>query len=104
MARSSGTPEERAAAQTRRRFARRQWSRRWLAWKYVVGALVLVAQVDHVEVVTVDQISLELKNGKTVRWGSAAQSEEKAQVLVALLRQDAQVYDVSVPGTPTTSN
>src|SRR3954454_9895632 len=32
-------------ARTRRRFARRQWGRRWLAWKYVVAAAVLVAVV-----------------------------------------------------------
>lgn len=248
MARSSLTAEERAALQTRRRFARRQWARRWLAWKYVVAALLLVvlvgggvyavyfsdalaadgvvvtgestltddqvrdvarvelgdplaridlesvrrrveslpvvksadvsrqwphdvlieveertavavveiagslrgldaegivfgtyrqppdglprvrttastsgdalreaalvvaalpselaARVDHVEVLTVDQITLELAEGRTVRWGSSAQSEEKAAVLEALLRQEAQVYDVSVPGSPTTS-
>lgn len=71
----------------------------------VVAALPadLVARVDHVEVATVDQISLELRNGTTVRWGSAAQSEEKARVLAVLLRQDAEVYDVSVPAAPTTS-
>ena len=28
---------------TRRRFARRQWARRWLTWRYVVAVLVLVA-------------------------------------------------------------
>src|SRR3954447_1072508 len=32
-------------ARTRRRFARRQWARRWLAWKYVVAAVVLVLLV-----------------------------------------------------------
>jgi cell division protein FtsQ len=71
----------------------------------VVAALPseLAALVDHVEVFTVDQISLDLKDGRKVRWGSSAQSEEKAAVLEALLRQDAQVYDVSVPGNPTTS-
>ena len=63
----------------------------------------LAALVDHVEVFTVDQISLDLKDGRKVRWGSSAQSEEKAEVLEVLLRQDAQVYDVSVPGSPTTS-
>jgi cell division protein FtsQ len=248
MARTAHTPEERAALQTRRRFARRQWARRWLAWKYVVAALLLVvlvgggsyavffsdalaadgvevtgertltddqvrevaqvplgdplarvdldaiqrrveslpvvksaevsrqwphdvlieveertavavveiagslrgldaegivfgtyreapdglprvrttattsgdalreaalvvaalpsdlaARVNHVEVLTVDQIALELKDGRRVRWGSSAQSDEKAKVLEALLLQDAQVYDVSVPGNPTTS-
>lgn len=28
---------------TRRRFARRQWARRWLTWRYVLGVLLVVA-------------------------------------------------------------
>ena len=32
-------------ARSRRRFARRQWLRRWLAWRYVVGSVLLVALV-----------------------------------------------------------
>ena len=34
---------DRAAARTRRRFARRQWARRWLAWKPVVAVVLLIA-------------------------------------------------------------
>ena len=30
---------------TRRRFVRRQWARRWLAWRYVVASVVVVALV-----------------------------------------------------------
>jgi cell division protein FtsQ len=60
-------------------------------------------RIDHVEVSTVDQISLALRDGREVVWGSAEGSEEKAAVLVALLRQPGRVYDVSVPGQPTTS-
>ncbi len=72
----------------------------------VIGALPgdLSARVDHVEVQTVDQISLVLRDGRTVMWGSAEQSEEKASVLAALLRHPAERYDVSVPGNPTTTN
>lgn len=72
----------------------------------VVSALPedLAATVDHVEVETVDRITLVLRDERIVRWGSAAQSEEKAAVLAALLvGQDAAEYDVSVPGTPTTT-
>lgn len=71
----------------------------------VVSALPedLAATVDHVEVETVDRITLVLRDGRLVRWGSAAQSEEKAAVLAALLGEDAREYDVSVPGTPTTT-
>jgi len=60
-------------------------------------------QVDHIEVATIDQISLVLRDGKTVVWGSAEDSEAKAEVLAGLLRQPAHAYDVSVPGQPTTS-
>jgi cell division protein FtsQ len=59
--------------------------------------------VDHVTVITVDQISLVLKDGRTVIWGSADQSDTKATVLATLLASvQAQVYDVSVPSKPTT--
>ncbi|WP_300676782.1 FtsQ-type POTRA domain-containing protein [Nocardioides sp.] len=57
---------------------------------------------DHVEVKTIDEISLALTKGRTVQWGSSADSAQKAQVLDALLTHDAKVYDVSVPGQPTT--
>lgn len=59
--------------------------------------------VDHVEVKTVDQIMLALSDGRSVVWGSAAESAQKAEVLQALLKQEAKTYDVSVPGQPTTA-
>jgi cell division protein FtsQ len=59
-------------------------------------------RVDHVEVATIDQISFVLRDGKTVVWGSAEDSDAKAEVLTGLLRQPARSYDVSVPGQPTT--
>jgi cell division protein FtsQ len=77
----------------------------------VVDALPeeLVAAVDHVEVLTVDTIRLQLRDSRTVRWGSAELSEDKAEVLLALFEaersgevQRARLYDVSVPGRPTT--
>jgi cell division protein FtsQ len=71
----------------------------------VVSALPddLAARVDHVEVQTIDQITLVLRDGREVLWGSAEESKLKATVLAELLAvQDAQVYDVSVPGSPTT--
>jgi cell division protein FtsQ len=71
----------------------------------VVGALPVEVSrlVDHVAVQTVDQISLVLRDGRTVVWGSADESGLKAKVLAVLLRQRAQTYDVSVPGQPTTA-
>jgi cell division protein FtsQ len=60
----------------------------------------LAARVDYLEVQTVDEISLKLRNGKTVLWGSASDSADKADVLEALLQHKASYYDVSVPGDP----
>ena len=48
-----------------------------------------------------DTISLVLRNGRTILWGSAEDSANKAEVLDVLLDRKAQVYDVSVPGQPT---
>jgi cell division protein FtsQ len=70
----------------------------------VVGVLPahIVSKIDFVDVVTVDEITLHLRDGRTVVWGSADESEQKARVLDALLRHRFDVYDVSVPGQPTT--
>jgi cell division protein FtsQ len=70
----------------------------------VAGALepAFLATVDHLEVETIDQITLVLRDGRIVEWGSAELSVEKADVLSALLSRKAEVYDVSVPGAPTT--
>jgi cell division protein FtsQ len=70
----------------------------------VVSALPadLVTRVDHVEVATVDQITLVMRDQRQVLWGSAEESELKAQVVDKLLAaQKAPYYDVSVPGNPT---
>lgn len=65
----------------------------------------LSADVDHVEVKSVDEISLALASGQDVQWGSASDSATKAQVLAALMKAkpDVRSYDVSVPGQPVTS-
>ncbi len=72
----------------------------------VVAALPgdISSRVDYVLVATIDQIELVLRDGRTVTWGSAENSEQKAAVLVRLLEQPAKHYDVSVPSNATTSN
>ncbi len=72
----------------------------------VAGALepAFLATVDHLEVESVDQIWLVLRDDRIVLWGNAEQSGEKSEVLSALLSREAKVYDVSVPGSPTTSS
>jgi cell division protein FtsQ len=71
----------------------------------VISALPasLTLLVNHVQVATVDEISLFLKDGRQVVWGSADDSETKARVATDLLAKvQAEVYDVSVPSQPTT--
>jgi cell division protein FtsQ len=71
----------------------------------VIAALPagLASRVDHVAVAGVDQVSLVMRGGALVTWGSDAQSDLKAQVLVRLLTRPAHRYDVSVPGQPVTA-
>ncbi len=60
------------------------------------------SKVETVAVASVDEISLVLGNGRRVVWGSAEQSNQKAQVLAVLLKRPSSQIDVSVPGRPTT--
>ncbi|MGH3444069.1 MAG: cell division protein FtsQ/DivIB [Nocardioidaceae bacterium] len=66
----------------------------------------LAARVDFVEVHSVDTITLHLAHGRTVLWGSADASAQKAKVLGVLLerlphlRHKPTFYDLSVPGQP----
>lgn len=60
-------------------------------------------KVDHVDVASMDAITLVLRDGDTVVWGSADESTLKAQVLTALLHVRGSHYDVSVPEQPTTA-
>ena len=71
----------------------------------VIAALPtgLAGRVDHVAVAGVDQVSLAMRGGAVVIWGSDAQSDLKAQVLEKLLARPGHTYDVSVPGQPVTS-
>lgn len=49
-----------------------------------------------------DSITIPLTDGRRVIWGSAEDSELKAQVVVPLLKVKAREYDVSAPTHPTT--
>ena len=70
----------------------------------VVDALPprIARRVDAVDVVSVDEIKLVLANGRKVIWGSAEDSDQKAEVLAVLLKQPGNQIDVTVPGRPTT--
>lgn len=49
-----------------------------------------------------DSVQLELTEGRTVTWGSAAEPARKLEVLDTLLGIEASQYDVSAPDQPTT--
>ncbi len=75
----------------------------------VAGAQVAAAlpkplqrRLDSIEVKTPDAVTLRMRGGVTVVWGNAENSRLKARVLAELLPRKAKVYDVSVPGFPTT--
>jgi cell division protein FtsQ len=62
----------------------------------------LVRRVVSLYATTRDDVSLTLRSGDVVRWGSADQAEFKARVLKAIMKRKADVYDVSAPELPTT--
>lgn len=52
---------------------------------------------------TAGSVQLGLADGRTVRWGSSADSARKSAVLAALMTQPGKVFDVSSPDLPTIS-
>lgn len=63
----------------------------------------LLEQVAEAGATGTAQVTLELSEGATVRWGSAEENGYKAAVLTVLLEErDASYYDVSVPSSPAT--
>lgn len=64
----------------------------------------LAQKVVRIRAESIDSIEFDLKSGAMVRWGSADEPEFKAAVLEALLLRRAQIYDVSAPELPTTTD
>ena len=60
----------------------------------------LAVQVTQIVASSVDQIILSFDNGKQVIWGSADESDLKAQVLPHLLPLEGTYIDISSPGNP----
>ncbi|MDH6519688.1 cell division protein FtsQ [Streptomyces sp. SAI-135] len=58
-----------------------------------------------VKVRSYDDISLELRGGRTVVWGSSEKGAAKARTLTALMKAapDARYFDVSVPTAPASA-
>lgn len=62
----------------------------------------LAERVVRITAKTRDDVTLTLRSGVLVRWGSAEQAELKAVVLDTLMNRKARIYDVSAPELPTT--
>jgi cell division protein FtsQ len=60
-------------------------------------------EVRRITAKTRDDVTLGLRGGATVRWGSAEDAALKARVLAGLVQVKADRYDVSAPLLPTTS-
>jgi len=69
----------------------------------VVSALPadVLRRVEHLDATTMDSITLQLRGGREVVWGSAEDSARKAQVLAVLVERKGSVINVSVPSAPT---
>ncbi|MFX0572944.1 cell division protein FtsQ/DivIB [Nocardia nepalensis] len=61
----------------------------------------LVIQVDEVVARSISDISLNLRDGRTVLWGGTNDAERKAAVVMPLLTRDGTVFDVSSPNLVT---
>jgi len=60
----------------------------------------LAAHVRDVQAQSRESITLQLDDDRQVVWGSAEQSDLKAQVIMPLLTVPGTVYDVSAPASP----
>ncbi|MFG1666621.1 cell division protein FtsQ/DivIB [Streptomyces sp. Y7] len=73
----------------------------------VAGAIPAAVSHDTlvVKVRSYDDISLELRDGRTVAWGSGEKGAAKARTLTALMKASprARYFDVSVPTAPASS-
>jgi cell division protein FtsQ len=61
----------------------------------------VTALVGRIAAPSVASITLTLKDGRVVVWGTTDRTEAKAETLAALLTQPGHTYDVSSPDLPT---
>jgi cell division protein FtsQ len=61
----------------------------------------VVAQVSRIAAPSTASITLTLTDGRTVSWGTADRTTEKAEKLAALLTRPGRIFDVSSPDLPT---
>jgi cell division protein FtsQ len=58
----------------------------------------LARQVGVLRASTPSDVAFELRDGRTVVWGAAGDTDTKAPAVLALLRMPGELYDVSAPG------
>ncbi|MFD8236095.1 cell division protein FtsQ/DivIB [Streptomyces sp. NPDC059696] len=93
-----------SAAASLRRFGEARLVREAVGVARMVPAAV-ARETRTVKVRSYDAISLELRDGRTVAWGSSEKGAAKARTLIALMKAtpDAGYFDVSVPTAPASS-
>ncbi|MEU9885655.1 FtsQ-type POTRA domain-containing protein [Sphaerisporangium sp. NPDC051011] len=57
--------------------------------------------VQTVRATSADDVSLRLSDGRTIMWGGAERTRDKARIALTLLRRPADRYDVSSPDVVT---
>jgi cell division protein FtsQ len=69
----------------------------------VVGGLPweLSRRVQEVRATTVRDVSLRLADGRTIMWGGAERTRDKARIALSLLERPGDAYDVSTPDVVT---
>ncbi|MFF8230325.1 cell division protein FtsQ/DivIB [Streptomyces caelestis] len=93
-----------SAAASLRRFGESRLVREAVDVARAVPAVV-ARDTRTVKVRSYDDISLELRDGRTVAWGSSEKGAAKARTLTALMKASpgARYFDVSVPTAPASS-
>jgi cell division protein FtsQ len=61
----------------------------------------LARQVQMVRAVSAQDVSLRLADGRTIMWGGAERTRDKARVALTLLQRPGDSYDVSTPDVVT---
>jgi cell division protein FtsQ len=61
----------------------------------------VTVQLARIAAPSLASITLTLKDGRVVVWGTIDRTEEKAETLAALLTRPGHTYDVSSPDLPT---
>ncbi|MCW2882068.1 MAG: cell division protein FtsQ [Sphaerisporangium sp.] len=62
---------------------------------------ILARRVQLMRATTAEDVSLRLADGRTIMWGGAERTRDKARIALTLLERPAHSYDVSTPDAVT---